>query len=261
MSNIDQKAVEEFLVALADDELILGHRDSEWTGYSPILEEDIAFSNIAQDEMGHALAFYTLHEQLTGKTPDQMGFERDWREFRCCRFVSYPKGDFAYTVVRQFLYDAAEQVRLEALRSSSYSPLKEVAEKMLLEERYHILHSQSLLERLGDATEESHNRMQKAVDVAFPQALGMFEPLQREEILMQQKVFVGNAELKERWLHKVVPVVTNATLVVPADHSNGKFMLKCTADDGGRTGNHTEHLKHLVDDMQSVYRLVPNGKW
>jgi len=261
MRDTEHNALVELLVALADDELVLGHRDSEWTGHAPILEEDIAFSNIAQDEMGHALAFYTLIEQLTDKTPDEMGFERQWKEFRCCRFVSYPKGDFAYTLVRQFLYDSAEQVRLEALRSSSFTPLKELSEKMFLEEQYHILHSQSLLERLGNGTEESHRRMQKAVDEAFPQALGMFEKFNAEESLIQQKVFVGNDQVKERWLQRVIPVLTSATLKAPVEQSNGKFMLNCKADDGGRKGNHTEHLKQLVDDMQSVYRMIPQAKW
>jgi ring-1,2-phenylacetyl-CoA epoxidase subunit PaaC len=261
MSNVEQKAIEQLLIALADDELILGHRDSEWTGHSPILEEDIAFSNIAQDEMGHALAFYTLHEQLTRKTPDQMGFEREWKEFRCCRFVSYPKGDFAYTVVRQFLYDIAEQVRLESLRSSSYAPLRELSEKMLLEEQYHILHSQSLLERLGNGTEESHRRMQLAATQAFPQALGMFEKLPNEDELVRSGVFPGNETLKQQWLQRVVPILASATLHVPATSGNGNYLVQCQSDDGGRTGNHTDHLKQLIDDMQSVYRMIPNAKW
>src|SRR5438094_324667 len=99
LSPLARESVLRFILALADDELMLGHRDSEWTGYSPILEEDIAFSNIAQDELGHSLVWYALYEQLTRKTPDAMAFEREWNDFTCCRFVTYPKGDFAYTVV------------------------------------------------------------------------------------------------------------------------------------------------------------------
>src|SRR3970040_160956 len=112
--NIPRHPLLKLLVALADDELMLGHRNSEWTGHSPILEEDIAFSNIAQDELGHSLVWYTLYEQLTGKSPDSMAFERGWQDFSCCRFVTYPRGDFAYTVVRQYLFDEAEYVRLSS---------------------------------------------------------------------------------------------------------------------------------------------------
>src|SRR5512135_1792438 len=112
--SVSSKTLERFILSLADDELILGHRDSEWTGYGPILEEDIAFSNIAQDEIGHSLVWYTLYRDLTDVEPDAMGFRRSWNDFRCCRFVEYPKGDFGYTVVRQYLFDVAEQVRLES---------------------------------------------------------------------------------------------------------------------------------------------------
>ncbi|MDH3251983.1 MAG: phenylacetate-CoA oxygenase subunit PaaC, partial [Ignavibacteria bacterium] len=195
----DMGAVQELLLTLADDELVLGHRDSEWTGHGPILEEDIAFSNIAQDELGHSLVWYTLYEQLTGRTPDAMAFERDSGDFRSCRCVSYPKGDFAYTVVRQYLFDEAEQVRLRSFRGSSHAPLSEAAAKIIREESYHLLHTRSLVERLGDATEESNRRMQAAVDTAFPQALGIFEHLESEEMLVRDGVFPGNTALLHEW--------------------------------------------------------------
>ena len=260
-SNINREELAALILSLADDELILGHRDSEWTGHAPILEEDIAFSNIAQDELGHALAFYTLYEQLTGKSPDTVGFDREWKEFRCCRFVSYPKGDFAYTVVRQYLYDAAEIVRLESLMKSSYQPLRELAQRMLMEEEYHILHSSSLIERLGNATDESHRYMQAAMNEAFPQALGMFEKLASDESLMKSGVIEDYTVLKEKWLRKIIPVLTTAALQIPVVEKNGKLETQAQPDFGGRTGEHTPHLKQLIDDLQSVYRLVPNGIW
>ncbi len=260
-ANIPREPLIKLLVALADDEFILGHRDSEWTGHSHILEEDIAFSNIAQDEMGHALAWYTLHEQLTGKSPDWMGFERDWKQFTCCHFVSYPKGDFAYTVVRQYFFDVAEQVRLKAMMKSSFVPIREISEKVVQEEGYHLLHSQGLVERLGDATEESHARMQAAVDESFPQALGMFEELAGEEELVSAGVFSGNSMLQGQWLEQVLPVLESVSLKIPVEREDGKSILFCKPDDGGRNSWHNEHMKQLVDDIQMVYKMAPGGSW
>jgi ring-1,2-phenylacetyl-CoA epoxidase subunit PaaC len=249
------------LLALADDELVLGHRDSEWTGHSPILEEDIAFSNIAQDELGHSLVWYSLYEQLTGHSPDAMAFERAWNEFTCCRFVAYPRGDFAYTVIRQYLFDEAEQVRLSAFQNSSLSQLAEIASKLIREETYHLLHTKGLLERLGDATEESHTRMQSALDIAFPQSLGMFEKLEGEDELVRAGVFPGNDALKQEWLQRIVPVLNGATLGLPVTKGFESIAVNTRADDGGRRKRHTDHLHQLVDDLQVVYRTAPAAKW
>lgn len=256
-----QQALKRLLLALADDELMLGHRDSEWTGHAPVLEEDIAFSNIAQDELGHSLVWFTLHEQLGERDPDTMAFARPWEDFTCCRFVTYPKGDFAYTVVRQYLFDEAEQVRLRALTHSSYLPIKEAAGKILREEAYHILHSKGLVERLGDATEESHRRMQAAVDAAFPQALGMFEQIEGEDELVAAGVFPGNKELQAQWMRNVLPVLTGATLNVPVKDPHGACVIQVLPDVGGRRKQHVEHLRQLVDDLQAVYRIAPGVAW
>lgn len=248
----------EFLTALADDELLIGHRDSEWTGYAPILEEDIAFSNIAQDEIGHSLVWYSLLEPLTGWTPDHMGFVRTPGDFRCCRFVTYPKGDFAYTVARQYLFDEAEQVRLEALRECTHPSVRDAAGKILQEEAYHLLHSKGLFVRLGKATDESRTRMQAAVDSAFPQALGMFELLGSEEDLIRSGVFPGNTELQRQWLKRVVPVFREVGLSVPV---GGNGDPTCTPDIGGRKGLHLPYLAQATADMQRVYRSEPGATW
>lgn len=249
------------ILAVADDELMLGHRDSEWTGHSPILEEDIAFSNIAQDELGHSLVWYSLHEQLTGSAPDVMAFERGWEQFTCCRFVTYPKGDFAYTVVRQYLFDEAEQVRLASFRNSTYQEFRDIAGKLLREESYHLMHTKGLLTRLGNATEESHRRMQAAVDAAFPQALGIFEILEGEEDLVSANIFPGNSSLQAEWLERVASVLTAASLNPAINRSNGSIAATCTPDLGGRQRKHTGHLKELVDDLQLVYSIAPGKKW
>ncbi len=250
-----------FLLSLADDELVLGHRDSEWTGHAPIIEEDIAFSNIAQDEMGHSLVWYSLLESLTGKTPDRMAFERDWRDFVCCRFVAYPRGDFAYTAMRQFLFDEAERVRLQALTASSHPGLRDVAGKLLSEEQYHLIHSRGLVERLGDATEESSRRMQDAVSMAFPQALGIFEIFEGEHELITRGIFPGNHALRNEWLDAVMPVLDGVSLRTPVKRTSGGLVVDCTPDDGGRRKSHTPHLKQLLDDLQQVYRSIPGASW
>ena len=250
------EAVQTLLLSLADDELVLGHRDSEWTGHAPILEEDIAFSNIAQDELGHSLVWFGLFEKLSGHSPDVMAFERQWNDFTCCHFVEYPRGDFAYTLMRQYLFDEAEFVRLSAFAESSYSPLKEAAGKIIREESYHLLHSGGLVERLGTGTDESHERMQKALDIAYPQALGMFEPLVEERMLVSDGVMPEQRNLFDSWGGRIRSHIASATLHIPP--LNG---AELSGSYGGRRRNHTEHLKLLVEDLQSVYRIAPGGKW
>lgn len=258
---ISSSTFEKFILSLADDELILGHRDSEWTGYAPILEEDIAFSNIAQDEIGHSLAWYTLHQEITGTDPDALVFKRTANEFKCCRFVEYPKGDFACTVIRQYFFDIAEQVKLESLLNSSIGPLVHIAERLLKEEAYHRLHSETLLAGLGNATPESSQRMQAAVDFAFPQALGMFENIDSENELIAGNVFKGNEALMNDWLHIIVPAIVSVDLKVPVEHRQGILNPLCAPEVGGRHGIHTVHLKALVDDLQSVISTAPEAKW
>lgn len=260
-NGIPNDALRALLLALADDELMLGHRDAEWTGYAPLLEEDIAFSNIAQDELGHSLVWFGLYENLTGKSPDAMAFERKWTEYTCCRFVTYPKGDFAYSIVRQYLFDEAEQVRLQAFARSTYAPLKDASAKILREEAYHLMHSGGLVERLGDATEESHRRMQGATDAAFPQALGMFERLAGEDELMAAGICPASDAVQREWLERVVPTMRRAGLSLPVEDHSGNYRILATPDVGGRTKNPTEHLQQLITDLQTVYQIAPGAKW
>ncbi len=256
-----QIALRHLVLALADDEFVLGHRDSEWTGYGPILEEDIAFSNIAQDEIGHALVWYNLYQDLGGPNPDQMAFRRPWNEFTCCQFVEYPKTDFAYTVVRQFLFDMAEEVKLRALAGSSYKPLAGAAARISKEELYHRLHLQSLIERLGTATTESIKRMQEALNTAFPQAIGMFEPLEGEHDLIAAGIFAGNARIEGEWLDAIKAVMGMTELKLPLDIGNRDTVMRLRAGYGGRKRSHTPHLKLLVDDLQTVLNTAPDSKW
>jgi ring-1,2-phenylacetyl-CoA epoxidase subunit PaaC len=247
-----QNALREFLVAMGDDELLLGHRDSEWTGHAPILEEDIAFSNLAQDELGHALTWYTLAQALGTPDPDQMAFFRHAADFRNATLGELPKGDWAFTIIRRYVFDAAEQVRYAVLANSAYQPIADAAAKLRREEMYHILHSRGWVQRLGDATAESHRRMQDALDAIWPHALGLFEPTAYESALVAAGIKLPEESHQQEWLLHVRPALEGATLAIP-DGASPAY--------GGRTGQHTEHLTALLAEMQKVARMEPEATW
>lgn len=255
------RAVINLLYRLADDELILGHRNSEWTGIAPILEEDIAFSSMAQDEMGHALTYYRLLDELSEGDPDNLAFRRDAPQFRCAHLVEWPREDWAFSIARQFLYDAAESVRLAALSGSSYTPLAQVARKLAGEEKYHFMHGKAWITRLGNATDESRARMQAALDKAFPLALGLFETTEWETELVAQNVQPPEAELRARWFALIAPILQESGLRAPLVSANGGWQATVSASEGGRRGQHTEYLAKLLEDMQLVYRSDPDAEW
>jgi ring-1,2-phenylacetyl-CoA epoxidase subunit PaaC len=248
-------AVKDLLYRMADDALILGHRHSEWTGLGPILEEDIAFSSIAQDKIGHAYALYQLLHELGEAEPDRIAFFRDAPQFRCCHFVEYPNGGYDFSLMRHFLYDVAEQWRYHLLEQSRYEPLAQLARKVRGELKYHVLHATQLVIRLGAlGTEESHQRMQAALEQAFPLALGIFEPSQYEDVLAEAGIFPGERFLQERWLETIVPILERATLRMPD-------ITTVVPAYGGRRGVHTEYLQPLLDEMGEVIRSEPDAEW
>mgnify|MGYP003350312135 CR=1 FL=1 len=164
-SKIKMEAIKDLLFRMADDELIIGHRNSEWTGIGPILEEDLAFSSMAQDKLGHALANYSLLEKEYGeKNPDELAFARDAKSFRCCQLVEYPIGEYDFTLVRHFLFDTAEFLRYDLLQHSSFALLAAYSKKIKGELKYHLLHADTWIIKLGNATEESHARMQSSLN-------------------------------------------------------------------------------------------------
>ncbi|MEK6677281.1 MAG: 1,2-phenylacetyl-CoA epoxidase subunit PaaC [Planctomycetota bacterium] len=245
-------AVVDLLFRMADDELIIGHRNSEWTGHAPILEEDIAFSSMAQDEMGHARAYYEMLHELGEADPDTLAFGRKPRQYRCASLVSLPKGDWAFSVVRQFLYDTSESVRLAALSESTFVPLAQLARKLRGEEKYHLMHGRSWVARLGSATEESRKRMQTALATCYPHALGLFEPTEADEPVAQYGIGLRERELKAQWESAVVPGLQAGGLSV-ADNVLPVY--------GGRVGRHPAALTELLDGMQLVYNIDPTAKW
>lgn len=247
MKSVSAEALTQYLIEIADDELILAHRDSEWAGHAPILEEDIAFANIALDEMGHAVAWYRLAGELQGKSnedyPDQMVFQRRADEFRNAQMMELPNGDWAFSLVRQYLFDSLETVRLKELANSEWSPLAVTAAKIRPEELYHSRHTKAWVLRLGLGTDESNQRMQRALDDLFPYALQLFTSASEEE---------GKGEdLRKAWEAEIRPVITESNLRLPQ------------VDEPPAIGRdeHTPHLIELVEDMQEVARLETGAQW
>jgi ring-1,2-phenylacetyl-CoA epoxidase subunit PaaC len=246
-------AIKDLLYRMADDELVIGHRNSEWTGLGPILEEDIAFSSIAQDQIGHAVAIYTmLHDNFSTPEPDAIAFGRDERDFKCSQFVELPIGDYAFSLMRHFLFDHAEAIRYAMLTESSFTPLAGLAKKIKGELKYHVLHGDLWVNKLGNGTEESRARMQTALNDAWPYAVGMFEAGVGENELIETKTFAGEDALREKWLATVTPILEKASLKIPQS-AESKL--------GGRNGYHTEHLQPLINEMAEVYRLDPTAVW
>ncbi|HVZ41724.1 MAG TPA: 1,2-phenylacetyl-CoA epoxidase subunit PaaC [Candidatus Kapabacteria bacterium] len=253
MSN--DAAVKDLLFRMADDDLIIAHRNSEWTGLGPIMEEDIAFSSIAQDKLGHSLALYTLLQGLGEAEPDTTAFTRDEAQFRCCHLVEYPIGGYDFSLMRHFLFDMADMLRFEMLESSSFEPLAKLAAKVRGEIKYHVFHAATWVEQLGaKGNEESHARMQSSLNQVYPLALGIFEPSQYEAELAAAGIFAGEAALQEKWAAAVAPILERSNLRIPsvADPSPAY---------GGRRGYHTEHLQPMLTEMTEVFRIDPTASW
>jgi ring-1,2-phenylacetyl-CoA epoxidase subunit PaaC len=246
-----QTALLNKLLALADDELILSHRNAEWIGHGPILEEDIAIGNIAQDELGHATVWYSLYCELTGDDPDALVFLRNAADFRNVQLVELPKGDWAFTMLRQYLFDAYEGVMLSALQASAYQPLAEAVAKIYNEEIYHYRHTSAWVRRLGLGTEESHCRLQNGLDELWPYAQQLFVTLPDEELLGEAGITGEPADCHTHWATLVIPHLTDSGLTVPNN----------TTPFTRSRSQHTTHLNDLLNDMQLVARLDKEAKW
>ncbi len=258
------QSLEILLLALADDEFILGVRNSEWTGIAPMLEEDVAFSSMAQDEIGHARLFYQMLAELTGGDADKIAYGRQPGEYLSCQLMERPRGDWAYSVVRQFLYDTADYVRLEALARCSYEPLANATQKIVREEKYHLMHGDTWLHRLATQSDTSREHLVAALAALWPDALGVWEPLEGEEQLVAEGILPASFEaLRSEWLEQVAPHFYNLDLEFPAkkDERSGLYVSTVEAVYGGRRGTHTEDFTALWEEMTSVYRLDPEAEW
>lgn len=248
------EALKELLYKMADDQLIIGHRNSEWTGIGPLLEEDIAFSSMAQDKIGQSEHLYNLLHQLGERDADTVAFTRNAPQFHNCQLVELPIGEYDFSLVRHLLFDYAELLRFEELKSSGYVPLAQVAKKFFGEIKYHCMHASTWVTQLGNGTDESHDRMQSALNEAWDYALGIFEEGPAEDLLKSEKIFCGEAELQEKWYDGISKIIQEANLEIP---SKANWSPKL----GGRTGEHTVHLQPLLDEMTEVYSIDPTADW
>jgi ring-1,2-phenylacetyl-CoA epoxidase subunit PaaC len=245
----------ESLLRLADDRLVLGHRVSEWCGHGPILEEDIALSNIALDLIGQASALLKLAGEVEGQGRDEdaLAFFRDEIGFRNALLVELPTGDFAFTITRQFLFDAYSVLLWDALQKSPHHALAGIAAKALKEDKYHLRHSSEWMLKLGDGTAESHARVQSALDDLWRFTGELFDSDAVDSVVREQGiVVVDHAALRSQWQALVADVIRRATLALPKVRSVAT---------GGRTGRHTEFLGHMLSEMQIVARSHPGAKW
>ena len=243
-----------YLLRLGDDRLVLGHRLSEWCGHGPVLEEDIATANIALDLLGQASMFLRLAGAMegAGRDEDALAYWRDEHEFRNLQLCELPKGDFGFSILRQFLFDAWSIQLLDSLSRSSHPELAGIAAKALKETSYHIRHSAEWVIRLGDGTGESRARMQAALDELWPWT-GEFSYQDEVDRALQAEAlgpFLGPG----RWPWLVLPRVGGAGAPLP-------FPAYPPGLRGGRFGRHTEHLGHLLAEMQIVARSHPGARW
>jgi len=244
----------EYLLRHADDRLVLGHRLSEWCGHAPILEEDIALGNIALDLLGQATALLGLAGAAEGKgrDADALAFLREAVEFRNAQIVELPRGDFAFTLVRQFLFDAYDVHLTDALQRSAHAELAGVAAKAHKEAHYHVRHSGEWVVRLGDGTGESHRRAQRALDALWRFSGELLTMDSVDRAMLDAGVGVDLDALRPQWERTVREVLDEATLRAPEP---------AAFTPGGRRGRHTEHLGHMLAEMQIVARSHPGATW
>lgn len=243
----------QYILHLADNALILSQRNAEWCGHGPVLEQDIAITNISLDLLGQARYFYQYAAKLmndageSGVTEDTLAYLRTERQFLNCLLVELPKGDWARTILRQFLFSAYQQLLYRGMAESKEENLAAIAAKSLKEVTYHLRWSSEWVIRLGDGTEESNKRMLRAIEDCWPYTGELFYPAAFEKVSG-----FDISHLQADWMNKVNEIFEEATLPVPAN----VFMHT-----GGKEGIHTEHLGYMLTDLQYMQRTYPNAQW
>ncbi|TYP94730.1 ring-1,2-phenylacetyl-CoA epoxidase subunit PaaC [Fodinibius salinus] len=250
-----KEALFDYLVRLADDRLILGHRLSEWCGHGPILEEDIALANIALDYIGHAASLYEYAVEIEdeGRHRDDLVYFRNDPEYTNLKITELPKGDFGFTIARQFLFSAFSFYLYQILADADDEQFSGMAAKHLKEVKYHLRHSREWVLRLGDGTEESHQRIQDAFDEIWTYTGALFYQDEIDDLLQDEEIAADTKSFKTDWKNLVSDTLKEATLEVP---DFDQYMAE-----GGRKGLHTEHLGHLLAEMQHLRRSYPDANW
>lgn len=243
-----------YILRLADDSLILGQRLSEWCGHGPILEEDIALSNIALDYIGQAT---NLFKQLSDSDPevrdeDTIALTRQESEYSNLLLLELPNGDYAHTIARQYYFASFYLLFLEQLKQSKDAFLSGFAEKSIKEVKYHVQHATDWMLRLGDGTPESHHRIQNAVNALWPYLGEFFHDDMVDELAVSEGWGVNRASIKSAWLDRLQSLMDEAGLQTPTESWHHK---------GGRQGRHTEHMGFLLAEMQYLQRSFPGAKW
>jgi ring-1,2-phenylacetyl-CoA epoxidase subunit PaaC len=248
-------ALVEYLLRLGDDRLVLGHRLSEWCGHAPILEEDIALANVGLDLIGQAAGLLGLAGELEGlgRDADALAFHRPATEFKNLLLVEQPNEDFAHTIARQVLFDGASMGVLEQLAGSKHAQLAALAAQAAKETRYHVRHGRDWFLRLGDGSDESHARLQRALDTLWPFTPELFETDAVDAELCGAGVGADLAPVRASWQRELSALIGQATLQEP--------QAPPYPATGGRRGVHTEHLDHLLSEMQCVARAHPGARW
>jgi ring-1,2-phenylacetyl-CoA epoxidase subunit PaaC len=243
-----------YTLRLADNALILGHRLSEWIGHAPALEEDLALGNMGLDLIGQARAFYSYAGEVEGKgrDEDQLAYFRDTKDWRNVLLVEQPNGDFAATIIRQFLFAAFVHPLYAALANSKDGQLAAIAAKAEKEMAYHIRHAGEWVIRLGDGTAESCERAQAALDELYAYTTELFESDEVERALVDAGIAADPVSLRDAWERTIKRVFTEATLQIPP---------QSFAQTGGRKGRHSEHLGYILADMQFLQRTYPGAQW
>ncbi|WP_299083274.1 1,2-phenylacetyl-CoA epoxidase subunit PaaC [uncultured Ruegeria sp.] len=251
----NQTALFEFLCRTGDNTLVLGHRLSEWCGMAPALEEDIALANVALDLIGQTQMWLGLAGEIEGKgrSADDLAMLRDATDFRNLLLVERPNEDYGHTLMRQFFFDTWHLALLETLQTSSNIQVAEIAAKSIKEVRYHVTRSTETVIALGDGSEESHRRMQDALEVVWPYVGEMFHDDDVDDAIAEAGIAPLPSTLKESCFAKFRSVIEQATLQQPAS----EFAHK-----GGKSGfRHTEHLGHMLAQMQHLQRAYPGLNW
>jgi ring-1,2-phenylacetyl-CoA epoxidase subunit PaaC len=257
------QALTDLLFQLADDDFILAYRGSEWLGLAPHIEEDVAFSSMSQDMMGHAVMFYEMLEQLGVGKADDLAQLREADAFRNAILVERKNGegdyntdphyDWAYAIVRSYVYGLYKQVRLESLLQSSYTPLALVSRKMMTEHRYHLMHWQVWLTQLANSTEEARKRLEAAIEKVWKDAGELYQLGANADAIVRCGLIAGEGELKQKWLTLTQGIFEKAGLVWAGEPG--------VPEQRGRHGQHTPELAQALATLSEVYRIDPAAGW